>query len=74
MVESTDLSTDSDFSAYWVYRLALDTRVLHNKQPQNLGVIRTGSVYCLCIWNELGGSHAALLILAGFAYVPGMGS
>ena len=54
MVESTDLSTNSDFSAYWVYRLALDTRVLHNKQPQNLGIISTVSVYCLCIWDELG--------------------
>lgn len=74
MVESTDLSTDSHFIAYWVYRLALDTRVLRNKRPQNLGIIRTVSVYCLCIWNELGVSHAALLILAGFAYVSGIGS
>ena len=71
MVESTDLSTNPDFSAYWVYQSAFDMRVLHNKQPQNLNVMRTVSVYCLYIWNELGFSWAALLILAGFTHVLG---
>ena len=71
MVESTDLSTNPDFSTYWVYQLAFDMRVLHNKQPQNLNVMRTVSVYCLYIWNELGFSWAALLMLAGFTHVLG---
>ena len=71
MVESTDLSTNPDFSAYWVYQLAFDMRVLHNKPPQNLSIMRMLSMYCLYIWNELGFSWAALLILAGFTRVLG---
>lgn len=60
------LGTDPDFSAYWVYQLAFDMRVLHNKQPYYLSIMRMLGPSCLCISNELGFSWAALLNLAGF--------